>query len=81
MMFDFRIIFMQYFLKVIYSLFLKKDNQHCVKSVRIWSFPAPTVPAFRLNKFIPNAGNVDQKTPNTDTFYAVQFTSNVDDTD
>ena len=53
---------------------------HCVKSVRIRSFSGPYFPAFGLNTEIFSAnlciqyerGEVrTRKTPNTDTFYAM----------
>ena len=62
---------------------IKTYIQHCVKSARIWSYSGPYFPAFGLNmerygvflriKF--ECGKIRTRiTPNTDTFYAVQFT-------
>ena len=49
-----------------------------MKSVRIWSFSGPGLPAFGLNTEILNfqiqseCGKIrTRKTPNTDTFHAV----------
>ena len=55
-------------------------NQHCVKSVRIRSYPGPYFPAFGLNakrysvslRIQSECGEMRTRiTPNTDTFYAV----------
>ena len=61
---------------------------HCVKSVRIWSFSGPYLPAFGLNtefglsldkvshRIQSECGKIrTKKTPNTDTFHAVLMTS------
>ena len=55
---------------------------HCVKSVRIWSFPGPYFPAFGLNTERYVSLHIQsewgkiwiRKTPNADTFYAVLVT-------
>ena len=47
---------------------------YCVKNVRIRDFSSPHFPAFGINTEIYAVRmreNTDQKTPNTDTFYAV----------
>ena len=47
---------------------------YCVKNVRIGDFSSPHFPAFGKNTEIYAVRmrkNTDQKTPNTDTFYAV----------
>ena len=55
--------------------------QHCVKSVRIWSYPGPYFSAFELNTEVygislgiqSEHGKIQTRiTPNTDTFYSVQ---------
>ena len=59
---------------------------HCVKSVRIWSFSGPYLPAFGLNtefglsldkvshRIQSECGKIrTKKTPNTDTFHAVLY--------
>ena len=47
---------------------MKRLQQHCLKSVRIWSFPGPFFPAFGI--IIQNeCGKIrTRKSPNTDTF-------------
>ena len=55
-----------------------KVVSHCVKNVLIWCFSSPHFLAFGMNTEIYAVQmweNMDQKTPNTDTFYAV-FNSN-----
>ena len=58
---------------------------HCVKTVRIRSFPAPYFPAFRLDteRYRPSLriqseyGKIRTgKTPNTDIFHAVNIVGN-----
>ena len=45
---------------------------HCVKNVRIWSFPGPHFPAFGLNTERYEVGKIrTRKTPNMDSFYTV----------
>ena len=55
---------------------------HCVKSVRIWSFPGPYLPAFGLNReryevsfcIQSKCGKIrTRKTPKTDTFHALYW--------
>ena len=55
---------------------------HCVKSVRMWCFSGPYLPAFELNterysvslRIQSKCGKIwTRKTPNTDTFHAVLF--------
>ena len=62
--------------------FLQMGN--CEKSVRIWSFSAPYFPSFELNteRYGVSLGIQSEcgktrtrKTPNTDTFYAVENVS------
>ena len=50
------------------------ENDHCVKSVRIRSFSGPYFPVFGLNTQLirSKCGKMQtRKTPNTDTFHAV----------
>ena len=56
--------------------FFKSKMVHCIKSARIRSYSGPHFPAFGLNKkrysvSLPMRKNADQRTLNTDTFYAV----------
>ena len=62
--------------------------QHCVKSVRVWSYSGPFFPTFGLNTERYSASLRIQSecrkkirtwiTANTDTFYAVQFIVTLD---
>ena len=64
--------------------FLHSD--HCVKSVRIWSYSGPHFPAFGLNTERYSVSlriqfecgkKLTRITPNTDTLYAVAIISNI----
>ena len=51
-----------------------KVLSYCLKNIRIRGFSSPHFPAFGMNTEIYAVRmreNTDQKTPNTDTFYAV----------
>ena len=67
-----------------YVVSWKSDGIHCVKSVRIQSYFDPYLPAFGLNTESYSVslhiqfecGKARTRiTPNTDTFYAVMYTS------
>ena len=58
------------------------NEQHCVKSVHIWSYSGPHFPAFGRNterygvslRIQSECGKIQTRiTPNTDTFHAVQI--------
>ena len=58
------------------------NHNHCVKSVRIWSFSDPYFPAFGLNteryevslRIQSECGKIPtRKAPNTGIFYAVNI--------
>ena len=60
---------------------MKNNENHCVKSVRIWSFSGGYFPAFGLNtalRILSECGKIQtRKTPNTGTFHAVNETAEV----
>ena len=60
---------------------IQGESEHCIKSVRIWSFFGPYFPAFRLNterdsvclRSQSECGKIrPRKTPNIDTFHSVE---------
>ena len=70
-------------LKQFTYLLVHMVTNHCVKSVRIWSYSGPYFPAFGLNtercsvslRIQSECGKMRTGiTPNTDIFYAVNFT-------